>query len=239
MASSLPVIAQPLAPEDVVTWTAVLSAADVPLACARGTVLGHLYALDTQGNTPSVYQPAMHTIFFAAVAPSAGLKLTTSPIAAMTDGWIVARPRPTVAKPVAAAAKPGRKRKEPVPAAASVVVPEDDSDDDMALALRAAQRKKPTPVCIHVKGRGNVRQQKMQGFVQACIDALGMTAHYTITANGGSFGGCDGAACTLESHVDVLRHIKDTFQIDVTSDLAKQPDMLFSAVVTLDDSFFE
>ena len=75
--------------------------------------------------------------------------------------------------------------------------------------------------------------------IEEVVAALGMSAHYTVNDSDGSYCGPDGVCEAFTTHIEILRHIKDTFQMDVTNELEHRPNSLFGSVLKLTDDHFE
>lgn len=258
--------ASPFHDRDTMTW--VSSAHLDPtvhtiLATADGVGKGALYAVPTgDGAAPRVFRPGEHEIVWVPnqqVPPPNGL-LVACNVPAVDSGYIVkveasAPAAESAASPSAGstgkrrAARPRGKRaaaspsgEAPAPPAAVVALDDDDDEEDIPL-IRKKKAPRPAAVTLMVKERGTVKASRVKDVIQVVVASLGMASQYTLDAEDGSqkayYCGTDGVAEMFESHVDVLRHIKDTFHMDVTAELAQRPSSLFSAVVQLADDVFE
>lgn len=218
------------------------------IATAEGMVTGSIYAISTDGSSSWVYIPDQHTLVFVPDTdphPPNSL-LVSSNVAACDTGYLVRTSEPpqvaaAASSASASASSAGKRRKAPVKAQ----IVDGESSDEEGKPLRIQKRRKapaaPKEIALFVKGKGKVRKEKITEVIQTVVSILGMTSQYKVTDSGGSYDDLsDPSACvTFDTQIGILRHIKDTFNIDVTHDLATSPSSLFAGVLSLDDTVFE
>jgi len=163
-----------------------------------------------------------------------------------------------------------RVRRTPLNASSSSLVPAEEDDlDAVAHSGASAEEALPMPVDageaqvlpeaveaaeqevveaestevvqLVVKGVGTVKQEKLKGFIDACVAILGMQSYFDFSddAHVTFTDPTTGASRQLPYSVELLRQIKDSFSIDVTAELRDRPDCLFKPVLTLPSEFFE
>ena len=184
----------------------------------------------------------------AAASSSAAATAAADPAAAVAGvKRKPGRPKKVVSPSAAAAGK------QPMAAAAAVataagtvaaIALDDDEDDDGAESEPIIKKKKAPkpvtgPVKLIVKDKGTVKLDKVKVVIEEVVAALGMSAHYTVNDSDGSYCGPDGVCEAFTTHIEILRHIKDTFQMDVTNELEHRPNSLFGSVLKLTDDHFE
>jgi hypothetical protein len=184
----------------------------------------------------------------AAASSSAAAAVTAEPAAAVAGvKRKPGRPKKVASPSTAAAGKqPMAAAVAPVAAAAvgavaAIALDDDDDEDESAPIIKKKKAPKPVtgPVKLIVKDRGTVKLDKVKVVIEEVVAALGMSAHYTVNDLDGSYCGPDGVCEAFTTHIEILRHIKDTFQMDVTNELEHRPSSLFGSVLKLPDDHFE